>query len=297
MTKYFYYNYYGLNIKSQINFPELNISTDFSDIIIRFSEKDEFVIKSFNNGTDFVKFSENDIIYLYNNNPLIRVKSGLEIIINSDINISLNFLRSMILAKGMSILLYQRGYLIFHGTAVNINGNGVAFLGDCGMGKSTIAAALVIRGHGLLTDDVLVIDFDKNNNTLVLPSFPRIKLWDDVIKLVPNKNKFSRIHPLINKYSYNFDDYFYNTPIILKSIYIIENGTNPGIISMNSRDALIELIKNYYLGQLFSIDDQSLNMIKSTKVLRKTSVKVLKRTNSLDDIDEIVKILELDNLK
>ena len=52
---------------------------------------------------------------------------------------------------------------------------GIAFLGDCGYGKSSIAASFVEAGHRLLTDDLLVLK-SSVDGLAAFPGPPRIKL-------------------------------------------------------------------------------------------------------------------------
>ena len=65
---------------------------------------------------------------------------------------------------------------MLHASAVNVNGCGVVFLGDKLAGKSTTAAAFVAAGHGLLTDDILAIDFDAPGGPMIRPGFSQLKL-------------------------------------------------------------------------------------------------------------------------
>lgn len=58
----------------------------------------------------------------------------------------------------LSLLLYLRGTPVFHGSAVDVGGNGVAFIGHSGQGKTTMAALFCAEGASVITDDVLVID-------------------------------------------------------------------------------------------------------------------------------------------
>ena len=57
-----------------------------------------------------------------------------------------------------AFLLALRGETVLHASAVAIDGAAVAFVGQSGRGKSTIAALLCVAGAELVTDDVLTVD-------------------------------------------------------------------------------------------------------------------------------------------
>lgn len=57
-----------------------------------------------------------------------------------------------------AFLLALRGHTALHASAVAIDGTAVAFVGQSGRGKSTLAALLCVHGAALVTDDVLTID-------------------------------------------------------------------------------------------------------------------------------------------
>lgn len=51
-----------------------------------------------------------------------------------------------------------RGHEVFHASAVEIGGAAVAFVGETGAGKTSLAIQLVARGAEFVTDDVLALD-------------------------------------------------------------------------------------------------------------------------------------------
>ena len=58
-----------------------------------------------------------------------------------------------------AFLLALRGETVLHASAVAIDGAALAFVGQSGRGKSTLAALLCVEtGHELVTDDVLTVD-------------------------------------------------------------------------------------------------------------------------------------------
>jgi hypothetical protein len=57
-----------------------------------------------------------------------------------------------------ALLLTLRGQTVLHASAVAIDGAALAFVGQSGRGKSTLATLLCLDGADLVTDDVLTVD-------------------------------------------------------------------------------------------------------------------------------------------
>jgi len=68
-------------------------------------------------------------------------------------------LRSYLLAGPLSFVLLDRGVESLHATGVVVDGTAIGILGNNGYGKSTLAAALLSAGFPLLTDDLLVLEW------------------------------------------------------------------------------------------------------------------------------------------
>jgi len=79
----------------------------------------------------------------------------------------------------LSFALLRRGSEPLHSSAVVVGGRAVAFLGDCGYGKSSLAAACISRGHRLLTDDLLVAE-ETADGWIVHPGPSRMKLYPEM---------------------------------------------------------------------------------------------------------------------
>ena len=86
--------------------------------------------------------------------------------------------RHLYLNQVQPLMLGRQGRLVFHGSAVEVPGGAVAFLGVSGRGKSTLAAAFASAGHRFLTDDGLHLE-RADGDYAVIPSHPSIRLWSD----------------------------------------------------------------------------------------------------------------------
>jgi len=90
-------------------------------------------------------------------------------------------LRLFILGTCMGVVLMQRKVLPLHGSALAINGKAYAFVGHSGAGKSTLATVLLHQGYRLLSDDVIAVSLQTENQADIIPSYPQQKLWRESI--------------------------------------------------------------------------------------------------------------------
>ena len=91
--------------------------------------------------------------------------------------------RLYVTGSGFGIWVFASGRIPFHCGLVTKNGLGFAITGPSGVGKSTLTTALVERGFGFMSDDVVILDPVDDGahagSVSITPSFPRIKLWQD----------------------------------------------------------------------------------------------------------------------
>jgi len=94
-------------------------------------------------------------------------------------NIPQSTVRHLLIDQVVPRVLGHQGSLIVHGSAVTIDGKAVAFVGESGLGKSTLAAFLHMQGHRILTDDCFKLNDDTSTGILVTPAYPGIRLFKD----------------------------------------------------------------------------------------------------------------------
>ena len=90
---------------------------------------------------------------------------------------------TLLLGPVISFALLKLGVEQIHATAVVIDGEAVAFVGESAFGKSTLAASFVRAGFRLLTDDLLVIT-PAEGRLWAHPGPKRIKLFPETAREV-----------------------------------------------------------------------------------------------------------------
>jgi hypothetical protein len=88
-----------------------------------------------------------------------------------------------LLGPVMAAVLRARDIFSLHAGAVELAGGAVAVAGAPQAGKSTLLAALALRGATVLTDDVAPL-LEHGGVLHVHPSYPRIRLWEDSVELL-----------------------------------------------------------------------------------------------------------------
>jgi hypothetical protein len=87
-------------------------------------------------------------------------------------------IRLFLLGSAMGALLYQRGLFPLHGSAVETAWGAMIFVGEQGVGKSTLAAHFHRMGYRLLSDDVCAVAVGPEG-LQVLPALAQFRLCAD----------------------------------------------------------------------------------------------------------------------
>ncbi|MES2495222.1 MAG: serine kinase [Pseudomonadota bacterium] len=107
------------------------------------------------------------------------VEAGRRVIVQPILPEDAVDIRVFLLGTVLAVLCFQRGLLPMHASAVDTGGRVLLLSGESGAGKSTLAAAFSARGYRLLSDDLCALEVREGQPLMVLPAFPRVKLWRD----------------------------------------------------------------------------------------------------------------------
>jgi hypothetical protein len=176
------------------------------------------------------------------------VFDGRAVIVEPDGDLDTPAFRGWLLGVVLGMLCHQRGLFPLHAACVRFGGTAIALCGRTGAGKSTLAAALGRRGHALVADDVCAIDFTADGEPLVLPSFPRLKLWEDSLQaLAVPAETVPRAGSGKRKFHFHQTERFDPSPALLRGIYVLKRSPTPSDILLKSgADAVIGLSKEIY---------------------------------------------------
>lgn len=108
--------------------------------------------------------------------------------------------RHLFLDQVLPRVLGHRGHLIVHASSVQMrSGAGLAFVGQSGWGKSTLAASFMQDGAKFLGDDCLKLKM-LEGKLIGVPAYPGARLWDDSIDaLYPAGIKTGQVSHYSNK--------------------------------------------------------------------------------------------------
>ena len=218
------YNYFafGLNIRSALELPEL-LPADSNltpQVCIELGKLPEHLPQTQLPYRRYFDTSEGKLLIRIGKLGRILVEDGQKITLDLQSGAEPVTTRLVLINLGLSAVLHQRGFLALHASAVATTKGAVLFCGHRRAGKSTLAAALGQRGWPLVGDDKVAI-YLENNQPMVNPSFPRLRLWRDAIEhLEIVSEDFERIADM-EKYNLHAGEGFNSAPLPLCAVYLL----------------------------------------------------------------------------
>jgi hypothetical protein len=131
---------------------------------------------------------------------------------------------------------------------VQVNDRNIVLAGTSGSGKSTLAACFYQKGHPVLSDDLCIIDVEKNGKVFLYPGYGAIKLWGDVIRKMNIRGDLKQVREDLEKYFFRVDLPEYNQPPYVSSVYILFGGHQKGNVMnrVNGMNKFLTLKNNTY---------------------------------------------------
>jgi len=233
------YNYTvaGLTVRSDIELPELVTGRpEYAepDVEVCLAAVAESLPQATHSSFE-AEISQHEVLLKIPDVARYHVKDGRQILVEPAPGVQDKDLRLFLLGSALGALYFQRGYFPLHASVVVINGSAVAFSGDSGVGKSTMAAWMNAQGYPLLCDDVCVIRFGVNDIPMAYSAFPRLKLWDDALHAFAiDSSELQRDYFRADKYHLPAAGNFCIDPVPLGHINILQFSDDPSAPRMDN---------------------------------------------------------------
>jgi len=222
-----------------------------------------------------------------------RYDAGVEFICNKqattvwgrwDESLNLKDIVGYLLGPILGFLLRLRGVTCLHASGIVVDDKALALVGTSGAGKSTLAAAFAAKGHTILTDDVMPLEFKQD----IPKSFKNLKgIPNELPELMSNWDK---CYLDLTTTSYQFQ----HGSVPLKIIYILDWSTDsdPENVKINPvvpSAAVSLLAANTYRNELLNSEMKSSEFLFLSRL---ASLIPMKKIQPVDDIATIPDLLE-----
>ena len=219
---------FGLNFESEIPCPGFLPARGPAEVHVHLGSVPEHLSNPSTTGVTYEADPDRILISL----PGIArylIERGSRIILEPASTDADDAARAFLANAALSALLLQRGVFVVHAAVCSTSEGAVLIAGRTARGKSTVLAALLARGHGMLSDDLAPIVLE-SHGPAVVPALPRLKLWADAATVLGgSKDRLHRVRPNVDKYLVPTDDAFVGEPRRVKGIFVLEYGTASGI--------------------------------------------------------------------
>jgi hypothetical protein len=243
----FSYSAFGLRIRSDFPLPEFLPADGPPDVTIRVDRTPAPV--NLLEPPYHVDLGVRDATLAFRRVGVFRLYSGSDILVSLAPGAELSLARLYLVGKVMATLLYQRGLLVLHASAMEVDGRAVAFVGSSGFGKSSLAASLHARGFKVVADDIVALDVD-SAVPRAIPAFPQLKVDPEMaLSLGHGKGSLVFLHSAESKRGLRVTELFASTPLPLALIYLLgEDEAYSG--SLRPQEVLIELVRHSFPARL-----------------------------------------------
>lgn len=205
--------------------------------------------------------------------------------------------RLPLLGLVLSAVLVGRGLPVLHASALKIGNEAVAFIGDKGFGKSTMAATLWKRGHALISDDVVVLDAQKPFGWTVRPGPIGIKLWPDAIESLGIADVAH--YPLsegATKRILDTREWHASEHIPLRRIYVLGHGDHVEVEPISASDGLVALMRNAFMYRYPEVvPNAAVQLLTTYAPIRRTvDMRMLRRPANKERLTDVAEAIEAD---
>jgi hypothetical protein len=306
------YQLYGLRIRSpwKIPCPETSADRELADVELSRAPASLFEKVSAQGQVRSTAGSWVQHTPLYDGSTYLCWRELFEFLISADgrqvlghplQRASLEAFQTYLLGQVLSYAMLRFGIESIHATALVVDGEAFAILGDCGYGKSTLAAACLKAGHRLLTDDLLIVK-EEGNGILAYPGPSRIKLFPRIARrLLGPQARGTPMNNLTHKLVIPLEAHqSCREAVPLKAIYVLrppDGRPAPDKVTirgMNRRQAIVSVIANTFNCTVREPHRLKQQLSHAARLVSHIPIKYLSYPRELARLSEVVGTLRAD---
>ncbi|PKM55442.1 MAG: hypothetical protein CVV00_04050 [Firmicutes bacterium HGW-Firmicutes-5] len=251
--KKYYYKAFGLNLFSEIEIPELNISNGKHDVCIQLGTVPSVMNNVLEESNQY-QLSRAEFLFDIEGVAKYYVTNGEQIFIELYKESDMNRVTVYLLGTAMGVLLIQRNRIAIHGSAISVGQQALIITGECGAGKTSLCSAFRKKGYGFLADDISVLSMDRDLQCFVHPAFPQQRLCSDTaLKMGYNLQNLKQSSMEEDKYIVKLEENYIEEKMPLTVIVEIQIGKTEEVIleELKGIDKIKHIERNIYCGQLY----------------------------------------------
>jgi hypothetical protein len=199
----------------------------------------------------------------------------------------------------LGYLLRLRGVTCLHASAVRCGERAAVFVGPGGAGKSTLAAALALRGHAIVSEDVVALH-ECNGLFYGVPAYPYVGLWPQSVKALYGPEKdFAAFSENFPKRMVRLDSSglrFSEENVALNSLFLLQERSNdvaaPLLESIDKREALMWLVGNTYANLLLDEEMRAREFALLGRLVNSVPIKCLRAHQDVSRIGALCELIE-----
>ena len=203
--------------------------------------------------SSLAKAGENYRIRFWGKADFLILQSGNRIVCEPLRQTPPETIRHLFLDHVLPRVLGHRGELVVHASAVELAENfGIAFVGQSGWGKSTLASSFREAGAKFLGDDCLHLKVE-NGELVGVPAYGGARLWDDSREaLFPGGVVTSPVSHYNSKRRVDFHEYRETPPTTFRALFFLDDPSPgavkaPTVATLSGSAAIVELLRFSFL--------------------------------------------------
>jgi hypothetical protein len=297
----YYYCGFGLNIASEIEFPEL-LSFEFTggpDVNITIGITPKTLTGADVTHKVGVSISPNQYLLKLLNIANYYATNGNSIVIEPLQGGDEKSIRLFLLNSVMAAVLHQRNAVVLHASAFNYQDGVVLLCGPTNVGKSILLAKMQQKGYQIFTDSCCLVQYNDLGFCEVIPSYPMINLWGDSFDHLnlPKPADNNKLRPQLPKYGISYHQTFNTQPKPVKHIFILaksQTNTQNTLAKLSPVEAFSNVHNNiFHRLQIYPMKKQTANFSTLSKLTSHTPTYLICSGNADQFLEEVCDKIEM----